>query len=411
MPAIASCHDGLQVLDNLREHLARSDKPIAFLFGAGTSCAVTIDPSGSGLPEPIIPAVAGLTIRCKEEVDTLGPEFSTAWESIVAQLGATGISANIENILSRLRMMIAAAGPHDTLAGLELSRLEQLEETVRRTIARLVRVEQASIPEVTPHRTFARWISRLNRRSPIEIFTVNYDILIEYALELERIPSFDGFVGSFQPFFHPDSLRRPEISPGSGWTRLWKMHGSVTWRRIVHGTRGRIIRGDQDDAGEMIYPSFMKYDESRQQPYAAYSDRLQRFVNQDDALLVVVGSSFGDEHINNIIFEALENRPRTHVFALQFAEPSNDSELARRASGRKNIVMVGPETGIISGQRAPWSPTVSSHTDPQLFEVRSTPAPPVGGAPSGSTAPRGIMKVGNFSAFCRFLESMTPGAS
>ena len=31
----------------------------------------------------------------------------------------------------------------------------------------------------------------------------------------------------------------------------------------------RVVRGDPDLAGEMILPSFQKYDESRQQPYAA----------------------------------------------------------------------------------------------------------------------------------------------
>ena len=111
----------------------------------------------------------------------------------------------------------------------------------------------------------------------MEIFTVNYDVLIEHALESERVPVFDGFVGSYQPFFHPDSLRRPETAPGANWTRLWKMHGSITWRRIEQEGHFRVIRGAIDPAGEMILPSFQKYDESRQQPYAAFTDRLTAF--------------------------------------------------------------------------------------------------------------------------------------
>lgn len=37
-----SPHDAHKTIADLRDHLARHDKPIAFLFGAGTSCAVTL---------------------------------------------------------------------------------------------------------------------------------------------------------------------------------------------------------------------------------------------------------------------------------------------------------------------------------------------------------------------------------
>ncbi len=37
-------------------------------------------------------------------------------------------------------------------------------------------------------------------KSPIELFTTNYDLLLEEALEDEEIPYFDGFVGSKKSF-------------------------------------------------------------------------------------------------------------------------------------------------------------------------------------------------------------------
>ena len=224
-------------------------------------------------------------------------------------------------------MMLNAVGTTDTLSGLKRGEIAILEESVRKTIAKIVTPDLRTIPSEHPHRKLARWLIKTSRQNPVEIFTVNYDVLIEHALEAERVPTFDGFVGSFQPFFHPDSLRRLESAPGANWTRLWKMHGSVTWRRIEKDARVRVVRGDTDPAGEMIYPSFQKYDESRQQPYSAFTDRLSRFLEQDDALLIVAGFGFGDEHINNLIFGALENRPRTHVYALQFEEFSEDNVL------------------------------------------------------------------------------------
>jgi hypothetical protein len=40
-----------------------------------------------------------------------------------------------------------------------------------------------------------------NRDFSKEIFTTNYDLVIEKSLEAIRAPYFDGFVGSYEPFF------------------------------------------------------------------------------------------------------------------------------------------------------------------------------------------------------------------
>jgi len=155
----------------------------------------------------------------------------------------------------------------------------------------------------------------------------------------------------------------------------------------------------------MIYPSFQKYDESRQQPYVAFTDRLTRFLEQDDALLIVAGFSFGDEHINNLIFGALENVPRTHVYALQFDELPDKSDLIMRAYQRTNMIVVGPQTGIIGGQRGVW---VSVERPPSMeiaLELRED-------APDGAEIANEKpvrMKIGDFGPFCDFLESMTAG--
>ena len=401
-------HDAQKILSNLRDHLARHDKPIAFFFGAGTSCAVRVAvPDDKDKTQPLIPAVAGLTKICREEASGLGEKYEKAWKSIEARCKEIEQDSNVENILSHLRMMLNAVGNTDTLSGLKRDEIEKLEESVRKTIAKVVTPGLSNIPSEHPHRKFARWLIKTSRQNPVEIFTVNYDVLIEHALEAERIPTFDGFVGSFQPFFHPDSLRRLESAPGANWTRLWKMHGSVTWRRIEQDARVRVVRGDPDTAGEMIYPSFQKYDESRQQPYSAFTDRLSRFLEQDDALLIVAGFGFGDEHINNLIFGALENRPRTHVYALQFEELPEENDLIKRAYQRPNMIVMGPDTGIIGARRAAWAPVESPAFMEVAFELRADNSSDDGEGAKNEEAKSGLMKIGDFGSFCDFLESMT----
>ena len=399
-------HEAQKTLSDLRDHLARHDKPIAFFFGAGTSCAVKIpDSEDAENTPPLIPDVAQLTKICRCKAEELGDKYKSAWELINNQCSKSGKAPNIENILSRLRMMLGAIGDNDTLSGLNEGEIKILEENVRKTIAGHVTPCLERIPDSYPHQRFARWLAKTLRQSPVEIFTVNYDVLIEYALEAERIPIFDGFVGSYRPFFSADSLRRQESAPGANWVRLWKMHGSVTWRRIEENGRFRVVRGDPDTAGEMIYPSFQKYDESRRQPYSAFTDRLSRFLEQDDALLIVAGFSFGDEHINNLIFGALENRPRTHVYALQFEELSEENDVIKRAYQRSNIIVVGPETGIIGGRRATWAQVENPAFKDAVSELKSKEADS-GNNVENTGANAASVKIGDFGSFCDFLESM-----
>jgi hypothetical protein len=396
MSVLAAQHDAQKALADLRDHLARHDKPIAFFFGAGTSCAVAV-PDGGGF-KPLIPAVAGLTTHCKQNVAAIGEKYAKAWAAIEAQCAANGVPSNVESILSRLRMMLSAIGQDDMLAGLKAEDLKTLEERVRKSIAAVVTPDLAQLPADFPHGYFARWLSKTARKHPVEIFTVNYDVLFEHALEAERVPYFDGFVGAYQPFFHPDSLRRPEAAPGAVWSRLWKMHGSVTWQRTEYGGRPRIIRGAPDPAGEMILPSFQKYDESRQQPYSAFSDRLTRFLEQDDALLIVAGFGFGDEHINTLMFGALENRPRTHVYALQFEELPESDGLIKRAYQRSNLIVIGPETGILGSRRGRWTASESPAFAEGIIDVTK----------NGDTI-NCRLNIGDFSRFCQFLQTMTTG--
>ena len=402
-------HDADRLIADLRDHLARHDKRVAFLFGAGTSCAVRVpSPEDSTKEVPLIPDVAGLTSLCEDAVKAKCARYAAAWDHIWASCNETTPSPNVEDVISRLRMMLEAVGTAETLAGLSKAELAEVEEVLRRKIAEVANPHTDGIVSKLPHRLFARWLIRVMRQHPVEVFTVNYDILFEMALEAERVPIFDGFVGSFQPFFHPDSLRHKEWAPGENYTRLWKMHGSVTWRKETIDGRVRVVRGSPDQSGEMILPSFQKYDESRQQPYASFTDRLGRFLELDDALLVVCGFGFGDQHINNLIFEALENRPRTHVYALQYVDPDQDADLAKRADQLHNLVVVGPDSGIIGGTHAKWGVPKGQADVLGMYEaITSQQVADAEADASVNLMTPARLKVCDFARFCNFLDSMT----
>jgi hypothetical protein len=379
----------------LRDHLASHDKPIAFLFGAGTSAAVEAKDG-----KVLVPAIAELTARCAKAVEALGTPYESAWTAIVAALPDD--RRTIEDILSNVRQMCAAILPGNTLAGLGPDQLETLEGEIQRAISREARPPEDRFPDELPHCAFARWISRVDRYPPVEIFTTNYDTLLERALEDEWVPVFDGFIGARHPFFSPTSLAREPMAPGKRWTRLWKVHGSVTWAFEQSPGGERIVRGQERESGELILPSDLKYEESRKQPYVAMMDRLRRVLSdREDAVLVTAGYSFGDQHINEVIFEALDANPRLHVFALCHSDPVSDSELAKAARRLRSILAFGPTKATVGGQEGGWQlndPALLSTRLDGIFESTGT-------TPGGATLD-GELRLGDFNAFCRLLEQI-----
>src|SRR5690606_1164816 len=144
-------HDAQKTLADLRDHLARHDKPIAFFFGAGTSCAVRVISADTNEEESLIPHVAGLTEMAKSDAVALGEAYERAWGLIEARCKEDNQNPNVENVLSRLRVMISAAGGSDTLLGLKKDEIEKLEQSVRKTVARVVTPDLKLIPVDSPH--------------------------------------------------------------------------------------------------------------------------------------------------------------------------------------------------------------------------------------------------------------------
>jgi hypothetical protein len=346
-----------------------------------------------------------MTEICRAKVFSLGPEFEKAWQEVSKE--CSGTTPNIEQILSKIRHKIEAIGPADTLLGLNKAKLELLEGQIRQTIAALASPSETRIPASLPHHLFAEWVKIASKRQPVEIFTPNYDVLFERALESTRIPLFDGFVGSHEPFFISEAAEHGEPCLTGPHARIWKIHGSVNWT-IKSGPDGRrIVRGGVSGAGEMILPSHRKYDESRRQPYVALLGRMAKVLAGDDVLMVTSGYSFSDEHINAVLFEGMDRKPRTHVAALMFSEVSPSDELVKHAMRRKNLMILAPNGGVIAGQWGTW--LLSEPVDARTASFMDVAFDSDGAMPSGP-ALTGTLRLGNFNWFCRFLSAMDDGA-
>jgi len=388
-------HNPHNVAGHLRDHLATHDKPLVFFFGAGTSAAIKVVSQNDGTEKPLIPVIAALTETCKQEVEGIGAPYKAAWAVLCSECDQLGLPQNVENILSRIRAKINAMGPEDTSCGLSRDELHVAELEIAKIIVRESSPNDDLIPQDCPHDVFARWIARTSRQSPIEVFTTNYDILIERSLEKARVPVFDGFIGSHKPFFAPEIVEDSKLMPPPEWVRVWKLHGSINWSiSDSHGTP-QIVRGGLGDP-QLILPSQLKYVESRKEPYLALIDRLSKSLRRDGTLLVSVGFSFSDQHLNNIILDALDSNPLTHLICLAYGSLESCTELREQARKRKNIMIIARDGAIVGGQDGIWSRSDST----TVFRASDKKDQEANGS--------GEMLLGDFEVFAKFLSEMDP---
>lgn len=260
---------------------------------------------------------------------------------------------NIEEALSRLRRIAALITGDAEIDGLTAERADCLDRAVCQEIVRALDIGGA---DLEPARNLAAWAARADYHSPLEIFTVNYDLLLETALESLGVPYFDGFVGNLQARFRTELVEAiPTIDSESVpplFVRLWKLHGSVNWIRDETQRIVRIGCPVPDGHAAAIYPSDAKYEESRRVPFIVLQDRLRRSLYQPESLFIISGYSFQDAHLNELIFDAARRRPRSETVAFCHSEPTAD--LIGEAQRTPNLQVIGRHEAVRGGVRANW---------------------------------------------------------
>jgi NAD-dependent SIR2 family protein deacetylase len=349
----------------LKTHLSYS-KNIGFFFGAGTSCALHI------------PNVEQLTSGIKAK---LTGEQLKNFNLVESDLNTiiTLRKVNIEDILNQIRRIRELTGETDKkYEGVSGAKAKELDKVICAIIYDIIaEKEKAAILE-KPKKFFA-WLSLLNRDFSKEIFTTNYDLIIEKSMESSQIPYFDGFVGSYEPFFWQESIDQfvTKNDLTQNWIRLWKIHGSLSWfwkenpttkaQQIVRIGR---IEKIKDETNELvIYPSKEKYDSSKKQPFIAYFDRLKNYLLSGELLFVFTGYSFSDQHINEIIFNCLRQNNRLTALVFFFKDSEVES-LHNQTSSFMNLNVFGPTKAIINGNLSEWEyldSDLKPNEKPELF--------------------------------------------
>lgn len=406
-------HDPVRQLKYLRQTLSQNKKPLGFFLAAGCPLAIPM-PTGKW---PLIPDIAGLTKFVNDGLKSKKRGSKNKYDLLIDELIKTGNTIpNIEDILSFVRGLKQVSIGATNVRGLTEADLIGLEKDICKKIVE--KVDVALPGRDTPYHKLAQWIHLIDRGdSPIECFTTNYDLLTEQAFEEIGVAYFDGFVGSREPFFDLRAIEDSLIP--KHWTRLWKVHGSINW---FLNSRQEVYRSTNVKASDsyIIHPSHLKYDQSRKMPYLALIDRLNSFLRQTSAVLIITGYSFSDIHLNDTIVNALKANPTAMVIALlhdTYSYKDKGGNIIPRyekafsyAKDRFNLSAWTFDEAIIGGQQGKWKVTNRDILVDENLAGAIVETPEIIKAVAPSTGDTTIyhyqLQLGNFSKLGDFLQEL-----
>jgi len=394
-------HDAFRQLEYIQQALSQNKKPIGFFIGAGCPLSVRVNHRTENkieLSDPLIPDVAGLTNAIGTQLQGKAEAEKTSWDKLLEIMQADGITQpNIEDILTHIRALLSVAG-NGEVRGFVASDLKELDKSICKIIS--AEVNKALPDTASPYHNLAIWTRTIKRERPVHIFTTNYDLLVEQAFEESFAPYFDGFIGTRKAFFDLGAVEDEHLLP-SRWTRLWKIHGSINWRL---DSSNNVIRSENigEEQSYLIYPSHLKYDQSRKMPYLAMLDRLKDFLLKPSAIIFISGYSFSDEHINDMLCRSLDSNPTAMAFVFLFGKLNDEKYKKAIACALRtpNLSLMAFDKAIIGRTEAGWSFVDDKSSNLLDGIIESLPDDKLKGCE---------LKLGDFLQFGNLLRSLSRG--
>ena len=280
-------------------------------------------------------------------------ESRSMFDEIVRFLTDNGIkNPNIEDLLSELYHRLSGAG----LGHLNKERFKATFQEVCHCIQNILKVDGPT--EYHKHFVLGivsrRETEPAKKAPPVQIFTTNYDLLIELACEESHIVAINGFEGFYNRRWNPGCFdydigkatthaQTPRFEPSARHIRLYKMHGSLSWFEDNGQFYEEKPTSESRKAPLIIYPSRLKYAESIRPPFDWLFRRFGAAVSKA-RLLICLGYRFADENLNQYIYTGLNNG----LSLLVFSKEPIDALVNKSTHPRVSIM--NEESTIIDGK-------------------------------------------------------------
>ena len=323
----------LKVLDN---------KNLSFLLGSGCS-SYKIKEQEIGIPT--------MAPMAKEFYGLSNFEENKEWllSSLKIDVEDKNFKKNLEAFLSVLHSLSFYHSKINNEADKDAQKINQVIKEARNFILEKCLNEEnikdkrdSELLEV--YKTFYKKLLTRNSTLPrLNIFTTNYDLYSERAMDSLGIHYVNGFTGGISKYFNPTifnyALAEKMDLSQSKWNvidnffYLYKIHGSVNW--VENDDEGKLFKIQEiqdptfntlkDKETVMIHPTPLKYNASLGSPYSDLFREFQKKLMQNNNILVAIGYSFSDEHINNLIFQAF-TIPSFRLIIIGNPSPDRDNK-------------------------------------------------------------------------------------
>lgn len=174
----------------------------------------------------------------------------------------------------------------------------------------------------------------------VNVFTTNNDLLSETALGYLNVNYNNGFSSGLSRTFNPARFSytfsrkidsdMEKYEPLENMVYLYKLHGSISWIESDDNSFFNIKEVDVEptqappEKNILIYPTPLKQNKSLGSPYADLIREFQNKLLLQNGVLIVIGYSFSDEHINNAIYAALASNSSLSVVIFGNYYPSEN---------------------------------------------------------------------------------------
>lgn len=185
------------------------------------------------------------------------------------------------------------------------------------------------------HESFIKkLLQRPNNLKRVNLFTTNYDMAFDYALDNLGVHYINGFLGVHNRCFRPEVYDYDLYYPGQSITgkvhraekviKYFKIHGSLSWVSTepsasnTYGIKEIPLHDNftPDENNKLIvYPCASKKSFTLDLPYSELFRQFAQAITQPQSVLFCIGYSFYDEHINDIIKQALSIPSFTLIIA------------------------------------------------------------------------------------------------
>jgi hypothetical protein len=318
---------------------------VAFLFGAGAS----VD---AGLP-----TAAGLSVKLDDWLDRERRDLLPALRFVTGalQFGRScrgeRISdvTNIEDILSVCAFLASRDSSfvypfvgawHEQLGSIQRgfattgragNPFEELGAVCRQQLRIWLEID-------TPERVKYLWSLQafINAGFGVDIFTLNYDLAVELALNGIR-----GEVNGNWTVGFDATGWKPELLTRDFSARLFKLHGSLDWVRDEKLGLCSLqwpAATESEEIPETTEPLLIFGTDAKLQAVDPFLTLLFWFQQRlfESSALIVIGYSFNDRHVNDVIWEAMQRDAKKRCIVVNSdaiaSLLSADPKLARLAS-------------------------------------------------------------------------------